>query len=72
MRQQLPSTVQRWFDSSLIDDWLIMARIGKPVRAFSMDFAKETHFPAFPCIRVAGKYFRIFVDAMLRGSACRL
>lgn len=32
----------------------------------------RTCIPLFPCTRIAGKYFRIFVDAMLRGPACRL
>ena len=29
-----------------------MARIGKPVRAFFMDFAKESHVPVNLCPRI--------------------
>ena len=55
-----------------------MARIGKPVRAFFMDFAKESHVSVNLCpphSRVPvlpGNTSGFFVDAMLRGSACRL
>ena len=64
-----------------------MARIGKPVRAFSMDLAKETHFPVNPCPRIPvypycremevtssslpKEYYCAFLADALRKTSCK-
>ncbi|WP_230845785.1 hypothetical protein, partial [Bifidobacterium longum] len=64
--------------SALIDDWLFVARTGESVRAFFHGFCEEgtcSREPVFPYSRVPvlpGNTSGFFVDAMLRGSACRL